>query len=407
MSKANTPKIRHVAWREGRPRFQPGSGLREQGFKGKDLRHDDGRWFSQGEALDWSNAFCLSLAQDEVKRGPAVKSVARKPEGSASNAPIQAAAAVRRAVYPLSRLFEDWLQSPRVQAKAPATIKDYRQKSRVIETHDPDLWACEVAALDRPICYGLYEELWKERGLATARGVLTVMGIAIKWGLNSGKIRGLVFNPARDLDMQQPPPRARFLTKSEFLALVDAAERLGRPDMADVFYTGVWTAQRQADRLALKLSAIRNGRFVVRQQKTGAIVNAPVAPELKKRWDQAAERRRSKDLKSVFVHLNEAMWAPWNHYTYRNLFAEIRTEAAKQVPTVATVQEKDFRSTGVTWMAMSGLTLPEICAVSGHSLQGATLILRHYLALHPEMATTAIGKLVEWYEAGGNAELAV
>jgi hypothetical protein len=77
------------------------------------------------------------------------------------------------------------------------------------------------------------------------------------------------------------------------------------------------------------------------------------------------------------------------------------------VATVATVQEKDFRSTGVTWMAMSGLTLPEICAVSGHSLQGATLILRHYLALHPEMATTAIGKLVEWYEAGGNAELAV
>lgn len=403
MAKTTTPKIRHVAWREGRPRFVPSRGLREQGFKGQDLRHDDGRWFSPGEALDWSDAFCRSLASDEVKRGPAVKSEGKRETAATAAASV----AVRRTVYPLSRLFEDWLQSPRILSKRPATIKDYRQKSRVIQDHDPDLWACEVAALDRPICYGLYEELWKERGLATARGVLTVLGIAIKWGLNSGKIRGLAFNPARDLDMQQPPPRARFLSKSEFLALVEAAERLGRPDMADVFYTGVWTAQRQADRLALKLSAIRNGRFVVRQQKTGAIVNAPVAPELKKRWDEAAIRRQGKNLKSVFVHLNEATWQPWNHYTYRNLFAEIRAEAAKQVPTVATVQEKDFRSTGVTWMAMSGLTLPEICAVSGHSLQGATLILRHYLALHPEMATTAIGKLVEWYEAGGNAEMAV
>lgn len=402
MAKTTTPKIRHVAWREGRPRFVPAKTLREQGFKGKDLRHDDGRWFSEGEALDWSRAFTRSLEEDQ-KRGEQGRTAApRKPAH-----PQPVAPAVRRTVYPLSRLFEDWLQSPRVQAKAPATIKDYRQKSRVIETHDPDLWACEVAALDRPICYGLYEDLWRERGLATARGVLTVLGIAIKWGLNSGRIRGLAFNPARDLDMKQPPPRARFLTKTEFLALVEAAERLGRPDMADVFYTGVWTAQRQADRLALKLSAVRNGRFIVRQQKTGAIVNAPVAPELKKRWDQAAERRRGRDIRSVFVHLNEATWAPWNTYTYRNLFAEIREEAARQVPSVATVQEKDFRSTGVTWMALAKLTLPEICAVSGHSLQGATLILRHYLALHPEMATTAIGQLVEWYEAGGNAELAV
>ncbi|TRL39858.1 tyrosine-type recombinase/integrase [Rhizobium straminoryzae] len=402
MAKTTTPKIRHVAWREGRPRFVPAKTLREQGFKGKDLRHDDGRWFSEGEALDWSRAFSRSLEEDQ-KRGEQGKTAApRKPAHPQPATPV-----VRRTVYPLSRLFEDWLQSPRVRAKAPATIKDYRQKSRVIETHDPDLWACEVAALDRPICYGLYEDLWRERGLATARGVLTVLGIAIKWGLNSGRIRGLAFNPARDLDMKQPPPRARFLTKTEFLALVEAAERLGRPDMADVFYTGVWTAQRQADRLALKLSAVRNGRFIVRQQKTGAIVNAPVAPELKKRWDQAAERRRGRDIRSVFVHLNEATWAPWNTYTYRNLFAEIREEAARQVPSVATVQEKDFRSTGVTWMALAKLTLPEICAVSGHSLQGATLILRHYLALHPEMATTAIGQLVEWYEAGGNAELAV
>ena len=69
--------------------------------------------------------------------------------------------------------------------------------------------------------------------------------------------------------------------------------------------------------------------------------------------------------------------------------------------------EKDLRATGVTWMALAGNTLPQICAVSGHSLQGAHMILKHYLALHPEMATTAIGNLVTWYEGGGSSDLAI
>ena len=45
---------------------------------------------------------------------------------------------------------------------------------------------------------------------------------------------------------------------------------------------------------------------------------------------------------------------------------------------------------------LGGNSLPQICAVSGHSLQGAHTILKHDLALHPEMATTAIGNLVTW-----------
>lgn len=392
MTKKSGTSIRHVAWRDGRPRFVPGKSLRERGYKGQDLKHPDERWFTAGEALDWSNAFSASIQLPAAERAPVAISVPKPAVNS---------------VYSLRKLFEDWLNSPRVLSLAPKTIQDYRQKSRVIENHDPDLWACEVAALDRPICFGLYEELWKERGLATARGVLTVLGIAIKWGLNSGRIKGLMFNPARDLDMKQPQPRARFLTKSEFLALVEAAEELQYIDLADVLFTGVWTAQRQADRLNLKLSSIRNGRFVIRQQKTGQIVNVPVAPDLQKRWDEATRRRQERGISSPFVHLNERTWQPWNHFTYRNQFSEVRSKAAKTVPSVQTVKEKDLRATGVTWMALAGLSLPQICAVSGHSLQGATIILRHYLALHPDMATTAIGKLVEWYDAGGNAEAVV
>ena len=32
-------RITHVSWRDGRPRFQPSAQLREEGWKGEDLRH--------------------------------------------------------------------------------------------------------------------------------------------------------------------------------------------------------------------------------------------------------------------------------------------------------------------------------------------------------------------------------
>lgn len=393
-----TVKIKHIEWRDGRPRFKPGPGLREKGHKPQDLKHPNGQWFTQGEAVDWSNEFVKRLTATKQENAPVamptVPMMARK------KAP---------AVYPISKLMEEWLKSPRVLCKAAATIKDYKQKSRVIENHDPDMWASEVLALDQTICFGLYEDLWSTRGLATARGTLVVLGMAIKWGMRSGRLKGMHINPARDLDMQQPDPRARFLTKEEFDCLVAIAEGplFKRIDIADMLYCGVWTSQRQYDRLHLKHSAFRNGRFVLRQNKTGAIVNPPVAKTYQDRLDAAAERRRQNGVISPYVHLNENTWKQWSNWTYRNVFSDIRAEAAKKMPSLKNVMEKDLRATGITWLALAGNTLPQICAVSGHSMQGAHQILKHYLALHPEMATTAIGNLVTWYEGGGNSDLAI
>lgn len=381
-------KIKHVAWRDGRPRFEPSKTLRNAGHKGKDLRHEDGAWFTQGEALDWSNKFSKKLKRERAAAPEPVKKAQKKEHA---------------AVYPLSLLFEQWLASPRILGKAKDTIRDYKQKARVIETHDPDLWASEPQALDTPICYGLYEDLWEKRGLATARGTIRVLAIALKWGIRTGKIRGLNYNPARDLGMEQLKPRARFLERRELDALVETAEskQFNRVDMADMFICAVWTGQRQTDRLKLKLTAFKDGRFNVKQQKTGQVVNPPVAPEYRKRMAAAKRRRLKAGKSSDYAHLNESTWEQWNGFTYRNLFAEIRAKAAEKVPTVATIKEKDFRATAVTWLALAGATLPEICAITGHSLQGAHNILKHYLALHPEMATSAIEKLVAWYAKKG------
>ena len=387
-------QIKHIEWRGGRPRFKPGPGLRKKGHQPQDLKHHDGTWYTQGEAVDWSNDFCRDLKnQVAASSAPAPRAIEPpKPKG----------------FYPVCQMFKEWLESPRVTNLAPRTIDDYKQKSRVIETHDPDLWASDVRSLDQPTCYSLYEELWEERGIATARGALVVLGMAIKWAMKRGKARGLAMNPARDLGMKTPDPRARFITPAEFDALIWAAEKkMERVDLADMLYCGVWTGQRQADRLALLKTAFRNGRFVVRQNKTQAIVAPPVAKQYQRRLDAAARRWKAAGKTSDYAHMNESTWEKWNHYTYRQLFRKVRVEAKARVPSCMTIMEKDLRATAVTWLALAGCTIPQICAITGHSLKTATEILKHYLALHPEMATTAISRLVEWHDAGASIEMAV
>jgi len=59
----------HVAWRGGRPRFQPAVNLRLEGHVSHDLRHPDGRWFSFEEAVNWSRAFLLKRQQAKAPEG--------------------------------------------------------------------------------------------------------------------------------------------------------------------------------------------------------------------------------------------------------------------------------------------------------------------------------------------------
>lgn len=431
----------HVKWRDGRPRFEPGPALRAAGHKARDLKHDDGRWLSKGEAVDWSIRFQRELA---------------KAAGKARTRRARPVPATR--LYTVAHLFEDWFASPKFQRPAdPAealrqqhggivyaakTIVDFRQKARVLESHDPSLWAAPVDALTQPVMFGLYEELRVTRGVATARGVMAVLSVALGWGRKRGKHRfreNAGVNPVRDLGMATPPPRIRFATRPEIAALVAAADALGHFEIGDSIMLGLWTGQRQGDRLALTDKGMLNGRRIFRQAKTGAIVAIRDVPDLAARLAAAADRRRAVkaeallaatpeerrpiELRFSHVILNEQfdprrgrerhVWEPFNEHHYRHVFAKIRDLAVRgsnklalqPCPSLADFHEADLRDTAVTWMALAGATIPEIISVTGHSVQSATTILKHYLARHPEMADEAIRKMVAWYDAGGETEI--
>lgn len=388
----SNPKIKHVAWRDGRPRFEPSPTLRKLGYKGEDLKVD-GRWMTAGEALDWSNAFARQLAG--VKRKARMRKTGRH-----EPTPVPAAPALKPS-YPVSQLFDDWLnvqKNPSIADRAENTMRDYRQKVRVFKNHLPDVYRAEAEALTKPICIGIYDTLRAKAGIATAAGAMRILGIALQWAMDRGRFPDMHVNPSHKLRMKVPEPRIRFATKEEMKVLVETADSMGAYDMADMFTLAVWSGQRQADRLEFQLAGRERARLIFRQGKTKVIVSIPEAPELKKRFTAAQKRRQTAEIISPYVILNEEDWKPFKADRYRRRYEDIRRAAAKVLPSLKTLRDQDFRDTAVTWLAMADCTIPQICAITGHSFKTANDILKHYLAMNPELADSAMAKMITWFE---------
>ncbi|WP_026782637.1 hypothetical protein [Pleomorphomonas koreensis] len=441
---AKLPSIPYVSWRDGRPRFNPNHMVRALGFKAMDLKHADGRWMTRGEALDWAEK---RAAEVEAIREAAKAKKKRKvfvPKAPPAATPVAS-------IYTVAHLVDDWLlsplfprpvarglpQPPRGEGqKSYRTMQDYRQKMRTLEAHDHELYHSAVAALDQPILVGLHEDIWQKRGLPTANAVLRVLSAAISWGMRRGKVRKSI-NPAFRLGKPGSKPRLRFASRAELEALVAAADAIGRPEMGDMIILGVWTGQRQADRLALLHEAVLvdRGRRVFRQQKTGARVVIPESPELKARLAGSRVRRIRAGIVDRHVVMNEQSWRPFTANWYRHLWDDVRSAAVDgvpdaeatatrnealrragerpenepvwklpPVPSLKGFRDQDLRDTAVTWMGLAGLTIPEICSITGHSEASAYQIMKHYLALHPDMASAGMKKLVAWYETDDRSE---
>lgn len=401
-------RIPHVSWRDGRPRFQPGAKLREEGWKGEDLRHPDGRYMTVEEAATWA-----ASRDAEIATRRAALQQARRAK---KKAPAFPAAASLRTV---AGLLDEWTRSPMMQAatasnpagKSQATIADYASKRRTLEAFDPLIAGAPVDALSKPIIYDLYERLVAARGLATARGCIATLSAALSWGIKTGRVK-LAANPAQGLGLVTPPPRVRALTPAEVLALVAAADAIGLPEIGDAITIGVWTGQRQADRLAMTDAGLRDGWRTFRQLKTKAIVSIPETPHVGARLAAAADRRRGWKTVPLECVVDEERRAPFRDRTrYSKLFRRVRDAAVGGIkneaggwivapmPSVADIHDQDLRDTSVTWLARAGCSIQQTAAITGHSMEQITSVLKHYLAMHPQLAEEAIAKQLAWWNA--------
>lgn len=375
-------RIPYLKWRAGRPRWEPGPSLRGKGWKGRNLRDDAGEWLDLSAAIEAARAMNAEVAGWRAAGGQK-----------------------RRAAAPLrpsrtgDHLWEVYSQSPRYAKRAASTKADYRNKAAVFLA---EFGGTPIAALEKAHLYRWWEELYGERGHAMANGVIAVVRAMLS---HATRIGWRADNPARELGLETVPPRQVFWLPEEVSAIVAAADGIGEPSVGDAIIVALHSGQRQGDVLAMPRRIFAEKRIRLSQLKMrsrgGALIDAPMTPALTARI--AAIRARRKD--QIVIDPNEPLIIRedtgrfYDVHAYRKAFRRAREAAALDCPSVAAKRFQDLRDTAVTRLALAGCELPQIAAITGHSLTSITAIIKHYLVLQPEMADAAIAKLSTWLEA--------
>jgi hypothetical protein len=438
-----TVKLPYIKWREGRPRLIHGARERALGFADRDLRHPPldikgrpvGPWFTYEEAKKVSD-----------EHHQKIKTVRASGKRVKPQKPLRAGN--------IEDLMTDWFNSKEVQALSTSSISSYQKAmravvytpesredakrrrqaeraARVLGQEAPERTREAVAtatpsSLGPPELRDFYNYLKDARGHHMALAAMAALSAALTWGRESSKWR-LGRNPRLDMEFDRPDGRIVLITLEEFSALVAAADAMDRASIGDAIYLGLFTGQRQTDRLALKDDGIEDGRRKFVQSKTGQIVAIKEAPQLAARLAQArarvAEIKMKRGLREMpkEIVIDETTGRPYNEHTYRHVFAEVRSLAFKgsnehglqPCPTLSFINpnsnavdykhDQDLRDTCVILLDRAGNDLLSICDVTGHSYQSAQLIMKHYRARNAARADTAIDKLVAFISKGGLA----
>lgn len=418
------PKFPYVRWRDGRPRAVHGPVQRKRGFVDKDLRHPDGSWFTMEEAAAFSDK---RVSEVKKSRGQS-KAMAR----------ARAAAAGRRMRDTVVDLLDDWMASDAFRGLSKATKQSYVKgvnallwkpetreqaaaRRRAIRAGLPVKRQREgvadmpVLAVGKPEYRALHEYLVRARGVHMARATIATLSAAMTWATESTRWR-LPRNPRLEMSFEAPGGRVVLVTIEEFQALVAAADAMGRPSIGDAMYLGLFTGQRQTDRLNMRNASTVEGRHAFRQSKTKQLVDIKEAPQLTARLIQARARVAAiklrlglKDMPPQIV-INEENGQPYASKTYGNWFAKVRDLAIAgsaelglaPCPSLAFVNEagdqdykhdQDLRDTCVMLLDRAGCDLLTICDITGHSYASAQTIVKHYRARNAARADTGIDRL--------------
>jgi integrase len=166
--------------------------------------------------------------------------------------------------------------------------------------------------------------------------------------------------------------------------------RFASPVLQFVLLLALWTGQRLGDLLALPWSAY-DGAYIRIQQskgkrkgKAGPRVTIPVSKVLKAALDKAKQSACTTTI------LCTSRGTPWTKDGFQTSWGK----AYKRSGVAPGLHFHDFRGTAVTRLALAGCTVPQIAAITGHSLNDVQDILdAHYLGGRIQLAEQAIEKL--------------
>ncbi len=269
---------------------------------------------------------------------------------------------------------EEYRKSPKFTGKATATRRRYeRWMLSLAETvgHQP------ITALTPKAVYDIIDGIDSNGAKIHCAAVWRrIADVAIRRGL-------LDRNPAAQLDLEGSNRREEIWHQDDVDRFLGACEGARHGEaIALGFKIMLYTAQRPGDVRAMLWPAYNGDSITIRQEKTGKLVEVPCLDVLREALDEA----RTKRTGTVIVAGPSGQH--FAQQTWREAFSIIRRKAG-----LDQLQARDLRRTAVVRLARAGATVPEIAAITGHTIHRTQYILERYLPRDVHMARAAIVKL--------------
>ena len=283
----------------------------------------------------------------------------------------------RRKTPPPGTLFTlvaEFKASAEFQALGDDSKRAYLSYLRDIEAEFGDM---AIKALEDPRVRGVFKQ-WRDGMAATPRKAdyaWTTLARVLSVAKDRGRIS---VNPCeRGGRLYEAERSDKIWTEADIGRLLSVAA----PSLASAFMLALWTGQRQGDLLRLPWSAYDGKHIRLRQGKGGRRLKIPVGEPLRNHLDEM--KRVSPAI------LTNACDAPWTGDGFRTSWAKACAKAG-----ITELTFYDLRGSAVTRLAIAGCTVPEIAAITSHSLKDVEDILdKHYLSRDQVLAETAIRKL--------------
>jgi integrase len=279
----------------------------------------------------------------------------------------------------LSKLIRDFEKTNQWRRLAESTKKEYR---RVFKFWDGKYGTCPFRALeDKAFRADVIEwhNAFSETKPREADNRVSILARVLSWGAMNGPLNKNVLD---QFERAYTNDRSDLIWMSEdieaFLAVAPA-------EMQFAMVLALHTGQRQADILRLAWNQYDGASIMLRQGKgrrlgrAAPTIRVPCTTALKATLD-AAQRRAA------------IMLTTKTGLAFKKRYFAAQWERTCVAAGIVDLHFHDIRGTTVTLLAEAGCTVPEIAAITGHSLRSAQDIPDKYLARTGKLADSAIAK---------------
>jgi integrase len=216
-----------------------------------------------------------------------------------------------------------------------------------------------------------------------AKHVMSLLRILFDFAIDEGEFDGI--NPALRMRLKRNPPRDQVWADDQITAVIEMAAAIGRPSIGLAVALAHNTGQREGDILHMAWSQYDGTVIRLRQRKTGVLLDVPCTAQL---IEALAATPRTGTLMVISDETKQV-------YCQKVFYRWFRIICRKAgIPD--DLQFRDLRRTAVVRLAEAGCSVPEISAISGHSINRTAQILEVYCPRNTTMARNAIARLEDY-----------